>query len=236
LDKYCCKRLTDDESNKERVMSFRNEKNQSLVEYLQEYAWDDDLSGNNAVYVVLDTSNNNDTVLYFALKCGMISCPFTSDIYKLLDEKNEEIIASMPSDKVETLNYIKKFIYESEKNADVDKVAETLPGIELSQFCLNLAYRRERKLEGIDTKGLGAYFFHKEIFTIVSKVKSYVGCQFLYLFAADSSENQSLVSYYRDILGFTGLNEYDGSLTDDRDVIPIMPYYDYQCKFMLMPL
>jgi hypothetical protein len=105
---------------------------------------------------------------------GKISCPFTSDIYKLLDEKNEEIIASMPSDKVETLNYIRKFIYESEKNADVDKVAETLPGIELSQFCLNLAYRRERKLEGIDTKGLGAYFFHKEIFPIVSRVKSYV--------------------------------------------------------------
>jgi hypothetical protein len=41
LDKYCCKRLTDDELNKERVMSFQNEKNQSLVEYLQEYAWDD---------------------------------------------------------------------------------------------------------------------------------------------------------------------------------------------------
>lgn len=90
--------------------------------------------------------------------------------------------------------------------------------------------------QGINTKGIGAYIFHSEIYPIVQLVKEYVGCQFLYLFAADSSVDNSLIRYYRDVLGFSTLDDYDKRITNDQEVIPIMPYYDYQCKFMFMPL
>ena len=236
MEKFKCERLSADICNKERIQSFRCERNINLEEYLLEEAWEEDESGRNAIYIILDKNHDDDVVMYFGLKCGMISCPFATDIYKLLDANNDTLLFNMPDDKLEALFYIKEFIDKADRESEINKVAETLSGIELSHFCVNSHYKRLRRNEGIDTSGMGEYFFYKEIYPIVELVRTYIGCKFLYLFAADGSDTQSLVRYYEDVLGFMNLNDYDKSLTDDREVVPIMPYYDYQCKFMLMPL
>lgn len=236
MARYECVRLSSDIANKSRIIKFENALNQNLVDYLQENAWDDDTTSANAVYVVLDRNFDSEIVMYFALKSGMFSSPFSADIYEILDKLDQDVWDEMPANKVEALKYLKSFIEAAETNSEVNKVADTKPGVELSQFCINLAYRKKMQDLGINTKGIGAYIFHSEIYPIVQLVKEYVGCQFLYLFAADSSDNGTLIKYYRDMLGFSTLDDYDRKLTDDKEVIPIMPYYDYQCKFMFMPL
>ena len=55
----------------------------------------------------------------------------------------------------------------------------------------------------------------------------------MYLFAADSSDDESLISYYRDKLSFSTVSEFDTSDIGERIVVPIMPLYDYQCEFMI---
>lgn len=236
MARYECVRLSSDESNKNRILKFENSLNPNLVDYLKQDAWEDDLNAANAVYIVIDNENNSDIVMYFALKCGMFSSSFSSDIYDLLDNLDEDVWKQIPSNKAEALKYLKNFIEDAKNTNEINKVPDTNPGVELSQFCINLSYRKKMLDKGIDTKGIGAYFFHSEIYPIVQLIKEYVGCQFLYLFAADSSDDNSLINYYRNALGFSTLDDYDKKLTNDQDVIPIMPYYDYRCKFMFMPL
>lgn len=31
------------------------------------------------------------------------------------------------------------------------------------------------------------------------------------------------------------MSEFDSSVLDDRAMIPIMPFYDYKCEFMVYP-
>ena len=50
----------------------------------------------------------------------------------------------------------------------------------------------------------------------------HVGCQYLFLFAADLSEDENLVNYYRTYLNFED--------TEDRGTA--IPIYDDTCKFM----
>lgn len=48
------------------------------------------------------------------------------------------------------------------------------------------------------------------------------GCEYLFLFAADLTDDMNLVNYYREYLGFTDKSEHQVA----------MPLYDLTCKFM----
>ena len=50
----------------------------------------------------------------------------------------------------------------------------------------------------------------------------YIGCQYLFLFAADFSEDENLINYYRTNLKFI----------DSPDRNTTIPLYDEMCKFM----
>ena len=50
---------------------------------------------------------------------------------------------------------------------------------------------------------------------------------------ADDSEEKSLIKYYRDKLSFKTVSELDAEEYDDSMVVPIMPFYDYTCEFMI---
>lgn len=231
-----CVRFSSDEKNIERIKTFANPLNDNLVSYLKDNAWDDDISGACAVYLIIDNEHDGEVVAYFGIKCGMISSPFPSEIYDMIEEMDETFINSLPKDKAQTINRIKEFIRAGEHGSDIDKVAITRPGVELSQLCVNMTYRNKMKAKGIESAKVGAYIFHTEIYPLILKIKEYVGCQFLYLFAADSSKQKTLIRYYEEELGFTTLEEYDKRLLDDSDIVPIMPYYDYECKFMFIPM
>lgn len=49
-----------------------------------------------------------------------------------------------------------------------------------------------------------------------------VGCEYLFLFAADLSEDADLVNYYIDNLQFADANEHNAAT----------PMYDFACRFL----
>ena len=68
---------------------------------------------------------------------------------------------------------------------------------------------------------LGSIIFWKFIIPQVKCLLEIVGCEYIFLFAADLSEDESLVNYYRE-LGFT----------DSLVHHVAIPLYDLACKFM----
>lgn len=234
-DRYICERLSTKNVNKKLIETFSNKRNPNLAEYLKNSAWQDDKDGWNAIYIVKDKDNDETVVLYFGLKSGMISLPFSEGVYYLLKKKEEDFLQHLPKDEKFYLNYIREFLETAQKEDEIDKVAETMPGIELSHFCINDTYRERLKANKQDTKGLGEYLYFSEILPIVDQARELIGCKFLYLFAADDTEEESLISYYRDRLNFQQISEFDSSVLDDRAMIPIMPFYDYKCEFMVYP-
>lgn len=60
------------------------------------------------------------------------------------------------------------------------------------------------------------------IVPIVIEVRSLVGCEYLFLFAADMSEHHTLQDYYHNQMGFN----------DEGERATAKPLYDLSCKFM----
>ena len=60
------------------------------------------------------------------------------------------------------------------------------------------------------------------IFDIVMGIRKQIGCQYLFLFAADNSEDEKLIQYYTDQLNFE----------IPTDAATVKPIYDFSCKFM----
>ena len=78
--------------------------------------------------------------------------------------------------------------------------------------------RRKAVLVKLKIKDTFWYF----IVPLILSAREIVGCEYLFLFAADSTDDQTLVEYYRNILNFHDNNE--------RAVAK--PVYDFSCKFM----
>ncbi len=183
--------------------------------------------------MVLDKNHDEDIVLYFALKCGMIGNSFSEDVYELLEKNKEELLQTMPKDKKEAIAFLRQFMIDARENDEINKVASTMSGVELSHFCINHNHWEMCKKEKDDLTGIGALIFYRFVLPIAKEIKKRAGCKFMYLFAADSSDDESLISYYRDKLSFSTVSEFDTNDIGARIVVPIMPLYDYQCEFMI---
>lgn len=108
-----------------------------------------------------------------------------------------------------------------ESNANITHVLRTYSGVKLVHFCSNSATEdlwRQYKLP----QPLGAVVFWHCIVPIVFRIKKLIGCEYLFLFAADSSDDQTLVEYYRSVLNFI----------DNQERAVVKPVYDFTCKFM----
>lgn len=104
---------------------------------------------------------------------------------------------------------------------NVTHVGSTFSGIELVHFCTNentCSFWEELK-EG---QKLGVVVFWKFVVDVVLEAMKHIGCQYLFLFAADKSEDEELVAYYRDRLSFK----------EAIDMATAKPIYDLTCKFM----
>ena len=110
---------------------------------------------------------------------------------------------------------------QSEENGQIIRVGNTYPGIELVHFCSNDLAKDRWKAYGIKHP-LGEVVFWQYIAPILDTVQQYVGCQYLYLFAADTSKDGSLVNYYDVALKFKQPTEIGTN----------KPCYDFCCEFM----
>ncbi|HAQ51643.1 MAG TPA: hypothetical protein DCR12_02635 [Lachnospiraceae bacterium] len=232
-ERFSCIRLSLFPRWKEKIEDFENDMNPNLVDYLKNVAWEEDTEDWNAVYLVLDRLHDDDIVLYFALKCGMIGNSFSEDIYDLLEKNKDELLKLMPQDKQEAIAFLRDFMADAKEKDEINKVASTMSGVELTQFCINQNHREKCKKEQDDLTGIGAIIFYRYVLPIAKEIKQRAGCKFMYLFAADNTEDESLIKYYKDKLSFFTVSEFDASGLGERIVVPIMPFYDYRCEFMI---
>lgn len=71
-------------------------------------------------------------------------------------------------------------------------------------------------------QSLGAVVFWGFVVPIIEDIRQKVGCQYLFLFAADLSKGEKLVKYYSDQLNF----EVPTALATAK------PIYDFSCMFI----
>jgi hypothetical protein len=88
-------------------------------------------------------------------------------------------------------------------------------------FCANEAYRDFWYQTGIHQK-LGTVVFWQFIVPKILDLMEIVGCEYLFLFAADLSEDADLVNYYVDNLEFIDASEHSAAT----------PMYDFACRFL----
>lgn len=248
LDSLVCERLSRNPANMREIDQFFNSKNDKLVERLLNEAYSEDEGDKIAYYLVKDKEGH--ILFYFSLKCGQLYDKHLDfDLFKLLGElydgllkmKSEPDITpedSLAIDKIleeirsrkgvlkEDLKKITKknrSIEDFEKlfKDDADKVGATFSGIEIVQFCSNEDCLDYWKNYGINQK-LGVVVFWQFIVPIIIKIKEWIGCEYLFLFAADDSEDENLVNYYKSWLKFESSNERSAAT----------PVYDLTCKFL----
>lgn len=101
-------------------------------------------------------------------------------------------------------------------------VNSTIPAIEIAQFCVN-----EKWAEKCKTKGFGSVVFYKYILPLIKEISTHVGCRYIYLYAADDTEDETLVRYYESL----GFKKVSG-----EEYCHVFPQYDALCTLMFAPL
>lgn len=108
-----------------------------------------------------------------------------------------------------------------ELNPHISRVYRTYPAVELVHFVANDNAKSLWRKSGIK-RSMGEVLFWKFICPIITGIHDSLGCQYMYLFAADTSVNQNLINYYEVRLNFHQTQELGTS----------KPLYDFTCPFM----
>ena len=138
----------------------------------------------------------------------------------LTDDDLKEIINIQSKTKRRALEHLlaeKK----SETNENIVRVSATHSGVELVHFCANDNKKQLWKATSLP-QPLGVVVFWHFIVPRIYEVQKVVGCKYAFLFAADLSEDGSLINYYQTALHFEA----------PEDIGTSKPFYDFTCKFM----
>ncbi len=249
LESFSIERLSSSDINLRLVGNFSNPKSDNLTNKIQSEAFEEDENGSVAYYVV-KYKEDGGIVFYFSLKCGQLydkliekeQLRLIKNLFQYFDEIEKEDSTSDEDrrlikeirESVRTSKGISKAELEKIQKKDnkaitdienvftenLQRVGQTFAGIEIVQFCANENYRKL-----FDSLGFfphfGAIVFWHFLVPKVLEVRQYVGCQYLFLFAADTSDDESLIRYYR-TLHFTDVGEHGA----------VIPLYDWTCRFM----
>ena len=244
-----CERLSSSSENLRLVDEFFNRRNDGIAQTLRNEAFGEDEDGTTAYYVVKHT--NGKILFFFSLKCGMLYDQFLdtrqlkliSDLTNYLDQiagdsdisAEDKSLVNLMREKLRTRKGISKAELErlpmkgstvfedleKEFNESVTRVGQTFPAVELVHFCVNDNTEELWKSMGCP-QSLGAVVFWYFIVDIILGIRKQVGCQYLFLFAADNSEDEKLIQYYSDQLNFEV----------PEDLATAKPIYDFSCRFM----
>ena len=253
LDELICERLRDNPNSSALIQDFENEKGTLIVDYLKQYGLKEDLEGTTAFYMV--RNKNNDVLMFFSLKCGELFDPLFDEaeieagyeehlliIQALKNVESNEEAKNSAINKIKELSDAKgismqtalNLILRETKtkqrmltalNKEISRVSKTYPGIELVHFCTNDNAKDIWKAYGLK-HSLGEVIFWKKIVPKFFEVQKIVGCEYAFLFAADLSEDRTLINYYDVSLKF----EIDVEVGTNK------PFYDFTCAFMCQKL
>ena len=249
LQSLSCERLSSNDDNLRLVDDFFNRRNDGTAQTLRNEAFGEDEEGTTAYYVV--KHSNGQILFFFSLKCGMLYAQFldtrqlklindlTDYLGKIVSDDNlseeDKHLVDMMREKLRTRKGISKAelerlpkkgstIFEDlekEFNESITRVGQTFSAVELVHFCAN--DQTEDLWASMNCpQSLGTVVFWHFIANIIMDVRSQIGCQYLFLFAADDSEDEHLIHYYTDQINFMV----------PTDLATAKPIYDFSCKFM----
>lgn len=186
---------------------------------------EDDKNGHIASFVVLNSDNL--PLILFSLRCGelyeaidhnkLVLAMKAHDALRSLsaahdsghplppdeDKKKREIIIHAAQeigiDRIIEYSHKGKSVFRDKKVepcTTVSRVSVVYPSVELMYFITNEAARGYWKSLGM-TQKMGETLFWKFIIKKVEDLLECAGCQYLFLFAADSDADGSLVTYYK---------------------------------------
>ncbi|MCI5641116.1 MAG: hypothetical protein MR316_09120 [Lachnospiraceae bacterium] len=241
--------MTADYNNKEMLREFVSEKaNNQLEAYIkdEDKAWAEDSDGETRVYLVKDGAG--EIALFFSIKCGLLVVE--NPKYKLTPEEREYvgfIVDAKKKQDDEALNSyygcgesefgerIEVLFELADRRIDAKKeakatgqtenwrVKECVSAMELRHLCKNESYMEPENL-GVP---LGFGIFWEVIVPRILKITKQIGCKYIYLFAADNSEEfgdsdiKKLVFYYKNAFKF-----YESA---NDDLTLVKPDYDEDC-------
>lgn len=244
-----CQRLSSDKGNMYSVDDFSNVVNDDIAQTLRNEAFSEDESNSIAYYVVKHP--NGQILFFFSLKCGLLFDHFikpellerlkklSEELSDISDDKTltpqqkqdvmevmekirackgvtKEDLHKLPQQKLDILSELEK-----ELNDDIARVGKTFSGIELVHFCSN--NETDDLWENFELPQLrGTIIFWYFVVPQILNALKYVGCQYVFLFAADKSKEEKLVRYYENQLNFQRPEE----------LATAKPFYDFTCKFM----
>jgi hypothetical protein len=228
-----------------------------LEQFIKNSAWKEDINGSTKVYLVKDRKGV--IVFFFALSAGLLYKAIEDDDYILsekereivdlcinyqLDESNDltpddvfrwyeddqiplnkDRLFKIINEKVDAKLDAKQDQILTDETANIMRVSKTFPGIVLTHFCKNQNYTFPEKL----LFPLGFFVFWEIITKKVLEISEFLGCQYLYLFAADNTDPSSSVKS-------NSLFDYIyGDLSDEEDEdassYKLVEYYKNELKF-----
>lgn len=248
LASYHCERLSENSENFSLISDFYNCKNNSLVDTLQGEAYSDDENNRLAYYVIKDKDDN--IMMFFSLKCGLLYDEFfegdrlkemkacynrilmmSKDPSLSEDGKNAvaSILESIRSKKGMKREDVARVLHLSEADEEFEhifaknlkNVGVTFPGVEIVHICANDACR-DLWAKNMMPQKMATVFFWYFIVPKVQELMKIAGCEYLFLFAADLTQDETLISYYEENLGFELADEHCAAI----------PMYDFTCQFM----
>jgi len=217
---------------------------------LKDKAWDDDLDGETCVYLVKNPEGH--IALFFSIKCGLL---YEKTNYEKLQDEEHEFVETVVQAKLNNDEESVRNLYEAGEGVykgDVDRlfriadehisrkkegkrlnekdstlrVSKCYSAIELQHFCRNASFQEEIEME----VPMGFGLFWETIVPEIIKIVGLIGCKYMYLFAADNSEEASdnsaddvirkLVRYYKNDLLFEEVS----------NITILKPDYDEDCK------
>lgn len=216
----------------------------SSDEYLR-----NDIDGYLASFVVVSPTGL--PMAFFSLRCGELfeksstykmelSCNAYSAIRTLMsnpsitEAERDELMSHIEKAKEEGLSFedleqfsSKKYLMKRDELLEVDKditrVHEVHPAIEIKLFGINFSansYWKSLKLP--DEMKMGETLFWMKVVDKIRQIMDMVGCEFVYLFAADNEPEGELVQYYRVRLNFVS----DSNMSANK------PHFDYMSQFL----
>ena len=251
--------MTSKPENKQLTESFVSKKAHNTLEsYIKDEnkAWMEDLDGETRVYLVKDESEN--IALFFSLKCGLL---VGENLEEKISEEDQEFVdavidaiksedqhnvnqlydagMSMYGDDVDRLFKIARHKLDTKtesteigQSENTINVPNCISAIELRHLCKNENYENSIMSSEIGIP-LGFGIFWEIIVPIITDITKKIGCKYVYLFAADKSEEQSekdmkkLISHYKDNFKFSEC---------DEGIKFVKPEYDNYCYGLVQPV
>ena len=253
--------LTSSISNKSNIQKFiANEKGKLLEIFLKKDAWKQDLNNEIRVYLVKDRLTN-EILFYFALKTGLLFESITEKLNKL-SEVEQEIVNTyidayfdpkspytpesvfdwyegIPIDTeklnrvIETQIYLKSGLkLDNDLTGDsvnVLQVSKTFPGLVITHFCKNVNTTFKENF----SFPLGFYVFWEIIAELILKISDMVGFQYIYIFAADHTEQPAIqsVDFFNTEVSNMDLFTMSNHTNKPKANLKLVDYYKNEFKF-----